>query len=101
MLYNIQENTRLQILSFFTLMAVCIQFIVGFLYHGIDFSYAPLWGHDLSDLFGVVLFNFAIVIAVPAWLFEKKKSVSVTSGKNALAHCLYKSFTDSAYLLFV
>jgi len=81
-LMDLKENTRLQILSFFTLMAVCIQFIVGFLYHGIDFSYAPLWGHDLSDLFGVVLFNFAIVIAVPAWLFEKKKSVSVTSAMN-------------------
>ena len=86
MMQNTQENTIFQIISFVTLISVSIEFIVAFLLHGIEFSYAPLWGNDFSDLFGVVLFNFAVVVAVPAWLFEKKKSVSVKSGKNIIVH---------------
>jgi hypothetical protein len=38
-----------------------------------------LWGHDYGALFGVILFNFALVIAVPAWLFEKEPNVGVPS----------------------
>lgn len=35
-----------------------------------------------SDLFGVVLFNFAVVIAVPAWLYERHPSVHVSKAIN-------------------
>jgi len=39
-----------------------------------------LWGDDWADLFGVCLFNFAVVVAVPTWLYEKKPSVNVNTG---------------------
>lgn len=40
-----------------------------------------MWGDNYEDLFGVCLFNFAVVVAIPAWLYEKKPSVSVTTGE--------------------
>jgi len=50
------------------------------LMNGIDFSNVSLWGTDWSDMFGVILFNFAAVIVVPAWLYERKPDVCVHSG---------------------
>lgn len=50
------------------------------------------WGEDWSGLFGVILFNFALVIAVPAWLYEKEQSVDVPNvihGSSALTLVLY------------
>ena len=35
------------------------------------------WGHKWENLFGVVLFNYALVIAVPAWLYERQPHVDV------------------------
>ncbi len=49
--------------------------------NGIDLSNVSLWGDDWSNLFGVCLFNFAVVVAIPAWLYEKKPSVNVSTGK--------------------
>jgi len=43
-------------------------------------------------MFGVILFNFALVLAIPAWLFEKKESVSVAKvvhTSTAIALALY------------
>ena len=37
----------------------------------------PWFGTDLQQLVGVVLFNFAFAITVPAWLNEKLPDVSV------------------------
>jgi hypothetical protein len=34
-------------------------------------------GPDLGQLMGIVLFNYAYSITVPAWLTEKKEHVSV------------------------
>ena len=48
--------------------------------NGINLSYTSLWGYDWSDLFGVVLFNFSLVVAVPAWLYEREKHVNVPEG---------------------
>jgi hypothetical protein len=44
---------------------------------GLDFSGLTLWGESWSGLFGVILFNFALVIAIPAWLYEKEEHVDV------------------------
>ena len=43
-----------------------------------------LWGTDWSDMFGVILFNFAVVIAVPAWLYERRPDVCVSSGTSSV-----------------
>lgn len=40
-------------------------------------EHASLWGHTWDDMLGVILFNFALVLAIPAWLHEKKAHVGV------------------------
>lgn len=64
------------------LLVLSVQFIYTFISFGIDFENVGLWGDDYADLFGVCLFNFAVVVAVPAWLYEKQPSVKVSTGKN-------------------
>lgn len=44
---------------------------------GINFENVSLWGERWDSLFGVVLFNFALVIVVPAWLYEKDPGIDV------------------------
>jgi hypothetical protein len=80
-LKNLKENTLFQIVGLVVLMVISGQFVYSFFVHGIDFSNVSLWGTDWADMFGVVLFNFAVVIAVPAWLYERRPDVSVVSGE--------------------
>jgi hypothetical protein len=40
-------------------------------------EHASLWGEKWDDMLGVILFNFALVLAIPAWLHEKKANVGV------------------------
>lgn len=91
-LLDLKENAAWQILGFIVLLLASFQFCVVFLFHGLDFSNVSLWGEDWSGLFGVILFNFALVIAVPAWLYEKEASVdvpTVVNGSSALTLVLY------------
>lgn len=81
-LKDLKENTPYQIVSFIILLVLSVQFIVSFLMNGIDLSNVTLWGNEWKNLFGVVLFNLAAVIAIPAWLYEKKSSVSVCKAVN-------------------
>lgn len=81
-LKDLKENTPYQILSFVILLVLSVQFVGSFLVNGIDLSNVSLWGYEWKNLFGVVLFNFAAVIAIPAWLYEKKPSVSVNRAIN-------------------
>ena len=69
-----------------------VHFCITFVYKGLDFSGLTLWGEDWSGLFGVVLFNFALVIAVPAWLYEKEEHVDVPAvvhGSSIITLILY------------
>jgi hypothetical protein len=36
-----------------------------------------MWGETWDGLLGVILFNFGLVMAIPAWLGEKKQHISV------------------------
>jgi len=68
------------------LLVLSCQFIISFILNGVDFSLISLWGSDWNNLFGVILFNFAAVIAVPAWLYEKKENVDVSVGTSLGLH---------------
>lgn len=59
------------------MIATSIQFIYLFAREGIHLENLSLWGESWDTLFGVVLFNFALVIAIPAWLYEKEPHVDV------------------------
>lgn len=69
-----------------------IGFIILFVKQGVDLDNVSLWGTEWGSLFGVVLFNFALVIAVPAWLYEKEPEVDVPAvvhGSSILSAALY------------
>jgi len=91
-LMDLKENAAAQIVGFVVLLLASLQFCIVSVYHGLDFSRLSLWGETWSNLFGVVLFNFALVIAIPAWLYEKEESVDVPAvihGSSALTLLLY------------
>lgn len=55
---------------------------------------APLYGTSYTALIGVILFNFTLVLALPAWLYEKKSHVrvqTVVAGATCLSTVLYIS----------
>ncbi|CAB9503805.1 expressed unknown protein [Seminavis robusta] len=76
-LMDLTENVQWQILGFFVLIVTSIQFIVTFAMSDLDASHLTWWGEHHEDLLGVVLFNFALVITVPAWLYEKEPHVDI------------------------
>ena len=91
-LLPLRESAWWQTLGFVILLLTSMQFIVTFLVSGLHMSEASWWGDDWDDLFGVILFNFALVIAVPAWLYEREPDVDVPSvvhGSCALSALLY------------
>lgn len=67
----------MQVCGFLVLLFASIGFVVLFAMQGVDFDNVTMWGTEWGSLFGVILFNFALVIAVPAWLYEKEEHVSV------------------------
>ena len=64
---DFKENAAMQIFGFLVLLVSSVGFVVPFLLEGINLDNASLWGTEWRSLFGVVLFNFALVIAIPAW----------------------------------
>lgn len=81
-----KENTRYQIFGFVLLISLSIQFIVTFLTGEIDLTNIPLWGGEWGDMIGVILFNFVLVLAVPAICHEKKPELSIQKGMNVRLH---------------
>jgi hypothetical protein len=89
-----QENAALQVIGFIVLLITSAGFITFFIQEGVQFSEGgvSLWGDEWGSLFGVILFNFALVNAIPAWLFEKEPDVDVPTvvhGSSAFAAVLY------------
>jgi len=57
----------MQVIGFVVLLVTSLGFVVLFLSEGINMDNVSLWGTEWGSLFGVVIFNFALVIAIPAW----------------------------------
>lgn len=93
-LMDLKENAIWQTVGFFVMLVICLQFIVQFTIAGLDWSNASMWGTNWDSLFGVILFNFCLVIAIPAWLYEREPHVDVPTvihGSNFIATVLYIS----------
>jgi hypothetical protein len=92
-LMDLKENSMAQIVGFLVLLATSVQFVFQFaLSETLSLDNASWWGSSWRDLFGVVLFNFALVIVVPAWLYERESHVNVATvihGSSALSLLLY------------
>ena len=57
-------------------------------------KHVTLWGDDWDSMLGVILFNYGLAMAIPAWLSEKKKNVQVSTiihGSTILSTLLYVS----------
>eukprot|EP00536_Pseudo-nitzschia_multiseries_P007076 jgi/Psemu1/194662/e_gw1.160.110.1 len=76
-LMDLKENAAMQVIGFLVLLVTSSGFVLLFLSEGLDLENVSLWGTEWGSLFGVVLFNFALVIAIPAWLYEKEPGVDV------------------------
>eukprot|EP01038_Epipyxis_sp_PR26KG_P009537 gene9537-12845_t len=72
---QLKETIFIQIFSFIAFVVFFAQFSNEFISKGFNYS-IPLYGEDISQLAGVILFNFAFSITVPSWLNEKKPIVS-------------------------
>lgn len=87
-----QENAAWQVLGFVVLLVCSVIFVVIFILEGLNTEYISLWGSSWGTLFGVILFNYALVLAVPAWLYEKEPTVDVpkvVNGSAILSTILY------------
>lgn len=80
-LLNLKENIIWQILGFLMLLVFSAQFIMAFIVGGLNFENLSMWGDTYTHMFGIIMFNFTVVTAIPAWLYEKQPSVSVPRGK--------------------
>lgn len=91
---NLKETMWIQIISFVCLLVLLAQFHMEFLSKGLNYS-VPWVGHNVSQLGGVILFNYAFSVTVPSWLIEKQNSVSVNKSiwcSALLSSTLYISF---------
>ncbi len=92
-LVDLKENVLWQIIGFLVLVITSIQFVIQFsLWPELSLDNTSLWGYDWDDLFGVVLFNFALTIAIPAWLYEREPHVDVPTviyGSSMLSTAMY------------
>lgn len=93
-LRNLKETMIVQLISFLFLVIVMIHFNYEFFQVGLS-EKVPMIGTDLSQLVGVVLFNFDYVLTLPAWLIEKKVDVNPN-------HVIWStaSFCSVIYLAF-
>lgn len=73
-LMDLQENAVWQVVEFFVLLITTVIFSVLFISNGLEWEgRLSWWGESYDSLFGVILFNFALVVSIPAWLYEKGK----------------------------
>jgi hypothetical protein len=80
-LMDLKENTSFQIFGFFVLIIISSQFVLSFVIYGFKFHHTPMWGINHAKMLGVIIFNYSLVLAIPAWLHEKKVNVSIPRGK--------------------
>ena len=76
-LMDLKDNAWWQVGGFAVLLVTSLQFVIQFCQTGFNYSNTSWWGSNWDDLFGVVVFNFALVIVIPAWLYEREPHVHV------------------------
>ena len=77
-LKDLKENTMWQIFGFGILVTLSLYFCYAFYNSGHVALHhtGGFWGHSYDNMLGVIMFNFALVLAIPAWVHEKKSNVS-------------------------
>jgi hypothetical protein len=73
---HLQETMVIQFISFSCLLFFMSEFSLEFISKGLPYS-VPWFGSQFQDVIGIILFNYAFVITVPAWLIGKINGFSV------------------------
>mmetsp|Transcript_49019 Transcript_49019/g.95848 ORF Transcript_49019/g.95848 Transcript_49019/m.95848 type:complete len:518 (+) Transcript_49019:108-1661(+) len=76
---DLKENMIWQMISFILTVLLIIQFIFTLCGNGLSTDNVSFYGESWGDLVGVILFNNSLCTCIPAWLYEKKKCVSVST----------------------
>jgi hypothetical protein len=76
--FNLVENVKVQIGSFILLIAILIEWVVSFTYHGLDTSNVPAISTNSSQVVGTILLNYAFITTVSStftqWIFQLQKT---------------------------
>jgi amino acid permease len=91
---HLKETIIIQIISFIFMIVLLFQFSGEFAHRGLRYE-LPLVGNEVSQLAGVILFNYAFSITIPAWLNEKSNKVSINKvvwSSSILASVIYVIF---------
>jgi len=76
-LADLKENTVWQIVGFLLLLSTSCYFCFDLSQYHLTTEHVSVMGTEWTSMLGVILFNFSLVLAIPAWLHEKKPDVSV------------------------
>jgi hypothetical protein len=76
---DLKENTNFQIFGMFVLLVNSGLFAIFFLSSGLSLDNVSFWGTsgDWDTMIGVILFNFTLALAIPAWMNDKSEHVGV------------------------
>lgn len=78
-LMDLKEGTKFQIFGFLITVVSSIYFCVSFMKSdNLALRHVSLMGKQWSNMLGVILFNFALVLAIPSLLYEKSSAVSIS-----------------------
>ena len=90
----LKETIGLQVAVFVIMVILLMQLNAEFIGRGLSVE-VPWFGSHLSNVAGVVLFNYGFIVGVPSWLAEKEAKVSVNT-------VLWSStsFSSISYIVF-
>lgn len=76
--WNLDDNIKVQKVSCLAVSGMVFVWVGLFIGHwGLDASRVPAIGTQMSQVLGVVVFNFAVISSIPSWVNEKKEGVSI------------------------
>lgn len=76
-LFNLDDNIYIQKLSCIGVISICIIWCILFNDIGFDINNIPIYGNSMIELFGVCIFNYAMITTLPSWVNEKRNNVSI------------------------
>ncbi|KAH8548355.1 hypothetical protein BGW37DRAFT_506885 [Umbelopsis sp. PMI_123] len=88
--FNLVENVKVQIGSFILLIAILIEWVVSFTYHGLDTSNVPAISTNSSQVVGTILLNYAFITTIPSWVNDVRRDVSIHT-------CIWLSLGTSCF----
>jgi hypothetical protein len=95
-MHHLKETIWFQVAAFWAMFGLVLIFDWQFVMTAMKERAALVWwGNDFTRIGGVVLFNYAYSVTVPAWLAEKQTQVSVNQtiwGGALLSTVIYISF---------